>query len=174
MKRPSHMFQALCVSLILLAASPVHGTGEFERFITVQGSSLMDGDEAFRFIAFNVPTLLYVEDGMAFEQTNPYSLPTEFELRDVFQTVKDLGGRVIRAYTIPVRNSKFPRESVTYVEAPGMFNEEAFKAMDLVIALAGEYGTRLVIPLLNNWEWMGGRPNYAEFRGKTSRSRPCH
>jgi hypothetical protein len=26
---------------------------------------------------------------------------------------------------------------------------------------------RLIVPLLNNWQWMGGRPQYAEFRGKT-------
>jgi hypothetical protein len=75
---------------------------------------------------------------------------------------------VVRAYTIPVRNTDFPAESITYVEAPGEFNEQAFQAMDLALALAAEYGVRIVIPLVNNWEWMGGRPNYAEFRGKDS------
>lgn len=141
---------------------------EFEHFITVEDSRLMDGDEPFRFIAFNVPTLFYVEDEMAFDETNPYGLPTEFELRDLFETVVETGGRVVRAYTIPVRNTNFPAESVTYVEAPGEFNEQAFQAMDLALALAAEYGVRVVIPLVNNWEWMGGRPNYAAFRGKES------
>ena len=152
--------------LFLLGAVPVGA--EFEHFITVDGTTLMDGDEPFRFIAFNVPTLLYVEDEMAFDSTNPYGLPTEYGLRDLFETVVETGGQVVRAYTIPVRNRAFPEESVTYVEAPGVFNEEAFRAMDLAIALAGEYGVRLVIPLVNNWPWMGGRPNYAEFRGKES------
>ncbi len=26
---------------------------------------------------------------------------------------------------------------------------------------------RLIIPLVNNWPWMGGRAEYARFRGKT-------
>ena len=34
--------------------------------------------------------------------------------------------------------------------------------------LAGEYGIRVVVPLLNNWQWMGGRPDYAAFRDKES------
>ena len=140
----------------------------FENFITVDGTSLKDGAEDFRFISFNVPTLLYVEDEMKFSATDPYGLPTEFELRDLYQSISDMGGQVVRAYTIPVRNKNFPEGSVTYVEAPGVFNEEAFKVMDMAIALAAEYDIRLVFPLLNNWEWMGGRPNYAAFRGKTS------
>ena len=154
--------------LLCLAALAVNTAahGDFEHFITVDGHRLMDGDRPFRFIAFNVPTLFYVEDEMAFEQTNPYGLPVEFELRDLFQTVVDTGGQVVRAYTVPVRNAGFPEESITYVEAPGQFNEKAFRAMDLALALAREYGIRVIIPLVNNWQWMGGRPDYAAFRGK--------
>jgi hypothetical protein len=154
--------------LVALAAASVLTPpvqADFAHFITADGARLMDGGKAFRFIGFNVPTLFYVEDEMAFEQTNPYGLPTEFELRDLYETVVEMGGRVVRAYTIPVRNRNFPPESVTYVEAPGVFNEEAFRAMDLALALAAEYGVRVVLPLVNNWQWMGGRPNYAEFRG---------
>lgn len=168
--------RVLALALVLAACSGAetgtHPTADhpqaFEHFITVDGPELMNGDEPFRFISFNVPTLLYVEDEMAFDQTNPYRLPTEFELRDVFESVRQMGGQVVRAYTIPVRNTNFPPESVTYVEAPGVFNEEAFRAMDMAIALAAEYEIRLVIPLVNNWEWMGGRPNYAAFRGLES------
>ncbi len=138
----------------------------FEHFIRRDGSKLFDGDEEFRFLSINVPTLNYVEDEMAFEVTNPYGLPNEFELRDLFKTVNILGGKVVRSYTIPVRNLNFPPEAVTYVEAPGVFNEEAFRAMDLAVSLAGEHQVRLIVPLVNNWEWFGGRPNYAAFRGK--------
>lgn len=136
-------------------------------FIRVEGTQLYEGDEPFRYVSFNVPNLLYVEDELAFNQTNPYGLPNEFELRDLYESIGQMGGRVVRAYTIPVRNRNFPPESVTYVEAPGVFNEDAFRRMDLAIALAADYDIRLVIPLLNNWQWMGGRPNYADFRGNT-------
>lgn len=139
----------------------------FEEFIRVEGTRLMEGDKEFRFFSFNVPTLNYVEDEMQFHNSNPYGLPSDYELHDVFKTINELGGRVVRSYTIPVRNRNFPKESVTYVEAPGEFNEDAFKVMDKVIALARQYQIRLVIPLLNNWPWMGGRPDYAAFRGKT-------
>ena len=67
---------------------------------------------------------------MAFSRTNPYDLPTEFEIRDAMASVVQMGGRVIRMYTIPVRNTGFPAEAVTYVEGPGQFNEEAFETMD--------------------------------------------
>jgi len=162
--------RAAFIGLFCLMAVPTAQTSQFEHFITVDqtaaGAQLMDGERPFRFISFNVPTLLYVEDEMAFTTTNPYRLPDEFELRDLYQSVVQMGGQVVRAYTIPVRSREFPAEAVTYVEGPGRFNEQAFRAMDLAIALAGEYGVRLVIPLVNNWKWMGGRPDYAAFRGK--------
>ncbi len=139
---------------------------KFENFITVRGSKLYDGNKEFCFLSYNVPTLNYVEDNMEFDQTNPYGLPTEFELRDLFESIVQTGGNTIRTYTIPVRNNNFPKEAVTYVEAPGEFNEEAFKVLDLVMALANEYKVRVIIPFVNNWQWMGGRPNYADFRGK--------
>jgi len=126
----------------------------------------MDGDEEFRFISFNIPNLNYVEDDMTFTRINPYDLPNEFEMRDAFETIKEMGGQAIRIYTIPVRNTNFPAEAPTHVEAPGKFNEEAFKANDMMLALANEYQIRIIFSLLNNWQWMGGAPNYAEFRGK--------
>lgn len=154
--------------LLAILCLPGATLAEFSNFITADGARLMDGEKPFRFIAFNVPTLLYVEDEMAFDNANPYGLPSEFELRDLYRTVVEMGGQVVRAYTIPVRNDNFPEQSITYVEAPGKFNEQAFAAMDLAIALAEEHGIRVVVPLVNNWQWMGGRPNYAAFRGKES------
>jgi len=151
---------AIIMSSCQAMASPDH-------FITRDGKKLLNGENEFRFISFNVPTLSYIEDEMAFEQTNPYGLPNEYEMRDLYSTVREMGGNVVRMYTIPVRHEHFPDESVTYVEAPGVFNEEAFKALDLAIALAAEYDIRVIIPLVNNWEWHGGRPQYAAFRGKT-------
>lgn len=162
------IFLLVCSLSFASCATKVEKTDPaFEHFITVEGTMLYDGDEPFRFLSFNVPTLNYVEDNMQFTNPNPYGLPSSFELHDVFKTINQLGGRVVRSYTIPVHNKNFPKEAITFVEAPGVFNEEAFRKLDEVIALAGEYKIRLVIPLLNNWQWMGGRPNYADFRGKT-------
>lgn len=144
----------------------VNGQG-FENFISVSGDKLMDGNKPYRFISLNVPTLNYLEDVMDFKETNPYALPDEFEMRDVFASVKEMGGQVIRIYTIPVRNKNFPAAAPTYVELPGVFNEESFKVTDMMLALANEYHLRIIFSFLNNMQWMGGRPNYAAFRGKT-------
>ncbi len=46
------------------------------------------------------------------------------------------------------------------------FNETAFRTLDEVLAAANRNGIRLIIPLVNNWPWMGGRAEYAGFRGK--------
>jgi hypothetical protein len=155
---------AFFISLIGFSAQ---SAAAFDRFITMHDGMLMDGSKQFRFISFNVPNLNYIEDDMRFAQTNPYRLPTEYEMRDALTTIKDLGGQVVRIYTVPVKSKAFPAEAPTYVLAPGQFNEEAFRRMDLMLALANEYGIRLIIPLVNNWPWMGGRPEYAAFRGKT-------
>ncbi len=139
----------------------------FDHFVTAENGMLKDGAKTLRFLSYNVPNLNYIEDDMRFRQTNPYRLPTEYEMRDVFQTVAQMGGQVIRIYTVPVKNTEFPPDAPTYVLAPGTFNEEAFKRLDLMMALANHYGIRIIFPLVNNWPWMGGRPQYAAFRGKT-------
>jgi mannan endo-1,4-beta-mannosidase len=155
----------LLITLCLFAMSGFSQAAGFEHFITVKGYELMDGDQPFRFVSFNVPTLNYQEDEMSFKVINPYALPDEYEMRDVFESVRQMGGRVIRIYTIPVKNKNFPPEAPTYVEAPGQFNEAAFQVTDQMLALANEYNVRIIFSLLNNWQWMGGRPNYAAFRG---------
>ncbi|MCB0639942.1 MAG: hypothetical protein KDC54_25145 [Lewinella sp.] len=155
----------LALIAVLWSMSPyAFAQQAFEHFITTEGSKLMDGDEEFRFLSFNIPNLNYVEDEMAFERVNPYDLPNEFEMRDALSTIREMGGRVVRMYTIPVRSADFPPEAVTYVEAPGVFNETAFRTLDTLLALAHQYEIRLIFPLLNNWQWMGGVPNYAAFR----------
>ena len=156
------------LALVCFLISGLSNAQNFEHFISVNGNKLMDGKKEYRFISFNVPTLNFQEDEMNFKETNPYALPTEYEMRDVFATIKEMGGQVIRIYTIPVKNTGFPKNAPTYVEAPGKFNEEAFKVTDKMLQLANEYGVRIIFSLLNNRQWMGGRPNYAAFRGKSA------
>jgi hypothetical protein len=144
----------------------MHGQSKFENFITAKGNKLMDGEKEFRFISFNVPTLNYNEDEFSFEGLHPYSLPDEYEIRDVMETVKQCGGQVIRMYTLPVRIENESQDAPTYIEGPGQFLEESFQTMDRVLALANEYGVRIVFSTLNNFRWMGGVPQYCGFRGK--------
>lgn len=139
----------------------------FENFITASGNKLMDGNKEFRFISYNIPNLNYAEDELAFSTTSPFRLPTEYEIRDALLSIRQMGGRVVRNYTFPVKRSDQSDKVPAYVLGPGKFNEEAFKVNDMVLAIANELGIRVILPFVNAWKWMGGRPQYAEFRGKT-------
>lgn len=137
----------------------------FENFITRDGHRLMDGDQEYRFISMNIPNLNYIEDELSFSATNPYRYPNEFEIRDAFATVKQMGGKVIRIYTLPVKRQDEPHNP-TFITGPGEFTEEAFVVNDLMLKIANEMEIRIIFSLLNNWKWMGGVPQYAAFRDK--------
>lgn len=142
--------------------------GVFENFVTVAGDRLMDGNTELRFISFNIPNLHCIEDYMAFEATNPWRLPDAFEIRDALESVKMMGGTVARIYTITVRRQDDLPETPRYVLGPKQFNEEAFRTLDQILAIANEVGVRLIIPFVDNWRWMGGRAEYAAFRNKSA------
>lgn len=128
----------------------------------------MDGARPFRFISFNIPNLLIVEDNVPFAETNPWRLPDEFELQDALATAHQMGGTVVRTYSIPVWRGNDPPAESSYVLGVDRYNENAFRTFDLALKLANENGVRLIIPLVNNWKWQGGRGEYAGFRGKAA------
>jgi mannan endo-1,4-beta-mannosidase len=141
-------------------------TGSFVNFITTDKDRLMDGDKELRFISFNTPNLHYIEDYLAFDAANPWRLPDEFEIRDALTTIKELGGKVTRMYVLSVRKAGESKKIIRHVEAPGVFNEEAFCALDKVMQVANEVGVRVIVPLVDNWWWWGGPVEYAAFRNK--------
>ena len=140
---------------------------EFTAFVTVQSDQLIDENGPLRFISFNIPTLHYNEDQMAFTQTNPWSLTDAFEIGDALEAVRQMGGQVVRIYTLSVRSEGDAPDIPRHITAPGRFNEEAFKSLDCVLAIANQKGIRVIIPFIDNWKWWGGIPALAAFRGKT-------
>jgi hypothetical protein len=141
-------------------------SGQFSNYITTSGDKLMDGDKELRFVSFNIPNLHYIEDNLVFEAPGPWRFPTEFEIRDALNAVNQLGGKVVRIYVLSVRKPGESKNIVRHVEAPGVFNEEAFAALDKVLQVANETGVRIIIPFVDNWWWWGGPAEYAAFRGK--------
>ncbi|NOX89897.1 MAG: hypothetical protein GXO77_12810 [Calditrichaeota bacterium] len=141
-------------------------TGNFKFFISVKDGRLTDGEKEFRFFSVNIPNLLLIEDDMRFESRNPWRLPNAFEIRDALLSVKQMGGKVARTYVISVKRPDDLPGTPKHVLAPGKFNERAFKVIDTTLAIANELGVRLIIPLMDNWKWMGGKGQYAQFRGK--------
>jgi mannan endo-1,4-beta-mannosidase len=145
----------------LAAETPLKG------FITAHDGKLFDGSKEFRFISMNIPNLLEIEDNVPFDGVNPWRLPDQFEINDALETIQQLGGDVARTYVITVLRTNDLPGTPRHVLGPGKFNETAFRTLDQVLAAANRTGVRLIIPLVDNWPWMGGRAEYAGFRGKT-------
>ncbi|HRR55437.1 MAG TPA: cellulase family glycosylhydrolase [Acidobacteriota bacterium] len=158
--------RSLVIGFMLAAVAGSALGSPLEQFVRREGDRLFEGDREFRFISFNVPNLHYVEDDLAFERTMPYRFPDEYEIRDALETIRQLGGRVVRTYTLPVYQASVPADTPKYVEGIGKYNETAFRTLDLVLALADETGIRLIIPFINNFQWWGGVGDFAALRGK--------
>lgn len=156
----------LSMFTLLFLAFSSNASGQFANFITVRGDKLMDGNEELRFISYNIPNLHYIEDNLAFSEPNPWRIADEFEIRDALFSIRQAGGRVTRMYVPSVRKALDDTTIIRHVLAPGVFNEEAFKAYDEVLEAANQAGVRLIIPFVDNWWWWGGPKEYAAFRGK--------
>jgi len=159
-----------CVLALLLAAGMAmagDADSALSHFITARDGKLYDGPAEFRFISFNIPNLLEIEDNVAFTNENPWRLPDAFEINDALGTVAEMGGTVARTYVISVQRTNDTPGTPRYVLGPGKFNKSAFRTLDQVLAAANRTGVRLIIPLVDNWPWMGGGAEYAGFRGKT-------
>src|ERR1700748_373588 len=104
------------------------GDSGFQHFITARDGQLWDGDQTFRFISFNIPNLLLVEDNVRFTEENPWRLPNRFEIHDALATVAAMGGTVARSYVISVARPTDVPGTPRHVLGPGKFNEAAFQA----------------------------------------------
>ena len=160
------MLNAIFIAISLIAISQTYGESVFKNFITCSGDKLIDGRNELRFISFNIPNIHYVEDNLPFEESNDWRFPDAFEIADALESIRQMGGRVVRSYTLSVRNANDDPSLPKHVLGPGQFNEEAFRALDKVLEIANEKGIRVIIPFVDNWIWWGGRAEYAAFRGK--------
>lgn len=138
----------------------------FKSFVYAHGDKLMDETGEFRFISFNVPCLHYNEDNMPFTEMNPWRLPDEFEINDALESVRQMGGQVARIYTLSVRRPGEDPNIPRHVIGPGKFNKEAYKSLDMTLAIANQKGIRIIFPFIDNARWWGGIEACAAFRGK--------
>ncbi|KAJ3161671.1 hypothetical protein HDU86_006441 [Geranomyces michiganensis] len=109
-------------------------------FIIRRGHRLFEGDVPFRFISFNVPSLLLLGDRPNTEGKIP---PDPFEQHDALMSIAHLGGRVTRTYTLGIGESY-------HITGLGTFHEPCFVAMDHALAIARSVGVRIIIPFINN------------------------
>ncbi len=55
-----------------------------------------------------------------------------------------------------------------FQQSAGVYDEATFKQMDFTINTCKQYGIRLVIPLVNNWDDMGGMDQYVIWAGASA------
>ncbi len=163
----------LLTSLIVLVAAAASfpanalaATGDLKNFLTCRGDKLFDGNREFRFISFNVPNLMVIEDAYEFTRPNPWRWPNDYEIEDALESVRQMGGQVVRTYVLSVYRTGSDMGECVHVRRPGQFNEEGFRALDKVIEVAHRKGIRVIIPFVDQAKWWGGIGEYAAFRGK--------
>lgn len=171
-KKPERFYSPLirtwqfCWLAVVLALTTPDAPA-FENFITAQGGRLFDGTTPYRFISFNIPNLTYTEDDLRFTQTNPFRLPTKFEIDDALETISQMGGRVARTYVLSVAKTNDLPDTPRHILAPGQLNEAAMVVLDEVLASANRHNVRLIIPFVDYASWWGGITELAAWRGKT-------
>jgi len=168
---PSHsIFSAFIVCIVLSGCAEriekeVSPAKEFRYFIARNGDKLMDGDHEFRFFGLAAPNMQQNETQLRTDMANRF--PDEFEIRDLFSGIQRVGGLVTRTFTLSIAapaDSGLP----VYVPARRTYNEEAFRCLDRIIALAPEYNIRLIIPFIASQSFHGirGVDEFSALSGK--------
>ncbi len=162
--RVTTLVVAAALLLISCAQAPPLVAQPSPGFVTARGDRLFEGQDEFRFLSFNVPNLHYIEDDMRFAQAMPFRWSNEYEVRDALDSIRQMGGLVVRIYALSVRKPDDPDTMPRHVLGPGKFDERGFEALDMVLDVARTKGVRVIIPLVDNWSWWGGVAEYAAFR----------
>jgi len=121
----------------------------FDEFVEVDGTDFVVGGEAFYPVGGNHPQLRKQseERQVAWFEEWAEATPSTNVLRAT------AFGTGTETPTDPLQPSQ------------GEAGEAAFEKLDRLIAHAGEQGVRLILPLTNFWDWMGGIPQYLDWAG---------
>lgn len=134
--------------------------------ITRRGDILCEGEKPFRFLGLATPNLQAHESQIHPDFSNRF--PDEYETRDALETLRRLGARATRTFSLSLAapaDGRLP----AYLAARRTYNEEAFRCLDRVLALCREYDVRLIIPVIASQSFAGirGVDEFAALSGKT-------
>ncbi|KAI9193258.1 glycoside hydrolase superfamily [Polychytrium aggregatum] len=144
---------------LMAATSFVSATTGFQHFVTRSNGSLYDGSSKFKFVSFNIPDMLQLETRL------PGTLvaPNDFEIHDALQSIALMNGKVARTYTFSVCcNNPSDDPSTYHISANGVYSHAMFNATDRLLYWANKLQVRLIIPMINNWEYHGGVQAFAK------------
>jgi hypothetical protein len=156
-----------------LAPGPA-APGKIDGFITREGRELRENGRPFRFISWNIPNLHVLEDP---SWRQPPADPTQVtpvwwhrvkpeEQEDAVESVVQMGGQVIRAYTLSIAGGRNNRVGPSHYTGPGVpLDEGLMQDYDRMIAICGRHGVRLILPVIDEWHWFGGRKEFTALSG---------
>lgn len=135
--------------------------------VSRQGDRLFEGDQPFRTFGLATPNLQQHEGQLLPDASNRF--PDEFETRDALASLHQLGARATRCFALSVA-SPADRGLPAYITARRTYNEEAFRALDRVLALCPDYDVRLMLPFIASQSFAGirGVDEFAALSGKTA------
>ena len=135
--------------------------------ITRRGDARNEGDRVFRFLGLDAPNLQQHESQILPDFSNRF--PDEFETRDALETLRRLGARATRTFSLSV-HSPLDGAVPVYITARHTYNEEAFRSLDRTLALCREYDVRIIIPIIATQSFgsIRGVDEFAALSGKTA------
>src|SRR5262245_23393063 len=111
-------FFALALAALFVACSTVVAADAPMRFLNRRGVKLFDGEREFRFISFNIPNLMVIEDAYDFTRPNPWRWPNDYEIEDALESVRQMGGQVVRTYVLSVYRDGSDMGECVHVRRP--------------------------------------------------------
>jgi Endo-beta-mannanase len=157
----------ICLAVLSHSVYGQHKGNEkdFANFIVRKGDKLMDGNKEFRFLGLAAPNIQQNESQLRQDLSNRF--PDEFEIRDILGGIQRIGGLATRTFSLSVYSPKDNGLPV-YISGRRTYNEEAFRCLDKVIALAHDYNIRLIIPFIASQSFSGirGVDEFSALSGK--------
>jgi mannan endo-1,4-beta-mannosidase len=125
-------------------------------FVTRDRDRLLVDGQTFRIVGTNIYWL-------GLDEWYGVHPPSTFRQDDALIAAWQLGATVVRAHSLGISVGN----SLSFEPTLGQFNHAALAAGDRAIALAGQLGIRLIIPLTDNYHYFtGGRFTFTRWHGR--------
>ncbi|KAI0428872.1 glycoside hydrolase superfamily [Xylaria sp. FL1042] len=160
------LYLLLLTAVSTLAIPSLPRAGRLSPVIRNGSTLLVDGKQ-WKAVGPNVYWLGLDENvvpaaGEPYDPSTHSSYPTKERITEVMAVVNALGGTMIRTHTLGVSTGN----PLSIWPKKGVVNEEAFNAIDWAVYQAGLYGVRLLVPLVDNYDYYhGGKYNFLRWAG---------
>lgn len=137
-------------------------TSKFTNFITRNNDKLQEGGKMYKFVSTNITNSINIE-GPSWLSSSCLREITKYEQEDIIKTVANFEGRVARIYPLPVYGVQNTKN--VYMISPDGINKMGFESLDMLLALANKHGVRIIIPLIDKYDYHGGIKQFSQIYG---------